>query len=404
MFKSYVLSIVGMLLGVGALVFIYIYRDKLEPENAKYNCVFNSATLESKIIGLKLDDVSEKYLAPASVKTVKKKGGKKDILAHYEDVKIFTRGEKTVVREMDVTYQDSVATAITLGEPHATKDASIANFSPLAFTLIDAEIFTRSKETVNTEKAQKWQAVLLILWLIVMANLPFFLTWPLATWAAKKLDTPWGALLMIPLWLVLYWIYFGIASYAIGTAMLFVVLGIIWLLIAMRAFSKATHPVPEPTFSPTYQSGRSNTASRNTINPTRRQQDYYCHIQNLAMISAAASFAKNESETRYQFIVDIAMREELELERFKQAINSPTIKACQPSNPALRQEFIDNIAKILLCDTTFSTIQLGIAKTLTMGLGVSDDDFHDLVKRIASNVYHRELSSYNILEVEIKED
>ena len=98
------------------------------------------------------------------------------------------------------------------------------------------------------------------------------------------------------------------------------------------------------------------------------------------------------------------MREELELERFKQAINSPTINACQPSNPALRQEFIDNIAKILLCDDAFSTIQLGIAKTLTKGLGVSDDDFHNLVKRIASNVYHRELSSYNILQVEIKED
>ncbi|MBQ9410000.1 MAG: hypothetical protein IJU21_00145 [Bacteroidales bacterium] len=395
MFKSYILSFLGMLLGVGALVFIYIYRNGLEPENTKYSCAFNSATVESKIIGLKLDDVSEKYLAPISVK---KKAGKGNMVAHYEDVKILTRGEKTIVWDMDVTYKDSVATAITLGEPHTNMDARFANASPFSFTLMNLELFTRSKESVNTQKAKPWQVILMVIWLVLMANLPFLLTWPLATLAAKKIEAPWSALVVIPMWLVLYWIYYGIAAYAIGTAMLLLVLGVMWLLIALRAFHKAIRPEPEP--QPYQPEDSSNPGSDYNNNAdSARFQDYVYHVQNLAVIVTMASYAKNVSEERAKFLTNIAMKEGIGIDLFNKALSSPTMVIHQPSDPSLKDVFIDNFAKILLCDSSFSTVQLGAAITMAEGFGLTDDEFGQRLVSIASSVYHREYSSYKMLKV-----
>ena len=395
MFKSYILSIIGLLLGVGALAFIYIYRSGLEPENTKYDCSFNSATIEGKIVGLKLDDVSAKYLAPASLK---KKAGRGNYIAHYDNVKIFTRGEKAIVWDMDVTYKDSVATAITLGDPHTNMDARVANASPLSFTLMNLEIFTRSKEAANTQKAEKWQVVLMILWLVLMANLPFLLTWPLATLAAKKIEAPWSALLVIPMWLVLYWIFYGIAAYAIGTAMLLIVLGVMWLLIALRAFHKAIAPEPEPV--PYEYEEPSNPGSGSTNSPdSARFQDYVYHVQNLAVIVTMASYAKNVSEARAEFLTKIAMREGIGIDLFNKALSSPTMVIHQPSDPSLKDVFIDNFAKILLCDSSFSTVQLGAAITMAEGFGITDDEFGNRLMSIASSVYHREYSSYKILKV-----
>ena len=395
MFKSYILSIIGLLLGVGALAFVFVYQKGLEPENTKYNCAFNAASIEGKIIGNKLDDLSAKYLPPVSVK---KKAGKGNLVAHYEDIKIFTRGEKTIIREMDVTYKDSVATEIAYGEPHKAMDARIVNASPLSFILMDLEIFTRDKESVTTQKAKSGEVVLLLLWLVLMANLPFLLTWPLATFVAKKVEYPMSAVIMLPLWLVLYWIFYGIAAYAIGTAMLLIVLGAIWLLIALKTFHRAIAPEPEPE-PYDYQEPSNPGSDYNRNADPARVQDYVYHVQNLAVVVTMASYAKNVSEARAEFLTKIAMREGIGIDLFNKALSSPTLNIHQPQDPSLKEEFIDNFAKILLCDSSFSTVQLGAAMTLAKGFGITEDDFGARLRSLAQSVYHRDFSSYKILKV-----
>ena len=397
MFKSYILSIIGVLLGVGAIAFVYKLSKDVEPENIRYICSFNSATIENRIIGQKLDVLSEKYLPPVSVK---KKAGRGNMVAHYEDVKIFTRGAEGIIRQMDVTYKDSVATEIVYGEPRKNMDAKIVNASPLALVLIDHEIFTKNKETTEKHKATTPETIMILIWLLLMSNLPFLFTWPLATFAAKKMEYPWNALLVVSVWLLLYWIYLGIAAYAIGTAVLFLVIDAIWLFLAMKFFFRIVKPEPVPTYSSpsdSYDSGSGRDSSSNA-NPARLQ-DYTYHLQNLAVIASLAAYAKNVSEERAKFITNIATKEGIGIDLFNKALSSPTMVIHQPSDPSLKDVFIDNFAKILLCDSSFSTVQLGAAITMAEGFGITDDEFGNRLMSIASSVYHRDYSSYKVLKV-----
>ena len=396
MFKSYILSIIGVLLGVGAIAFVYKLSKDVEPDNIRYICSFNSATIENRIIGQKLDVLSEKYLPPVSVK---KKAGRGNMVAHYEDVKIFTRGAEGIIRQMDVTYKDSVATEIVYGEPRKNMDAKIVNASPLALVLIDHEIFTKNKETTEKHKATTPETIMILIWLLLMSNLPFLFTWPLATFAAKKMEYPWNALLVISLWLLLYWIYLGIAAYAIGTAVLFLVIDAIWLFLAMKSFFRMVKPEPVPTYSdPADYEGDPRRDYNENADPAR-VQDYIYHIQNLAAIVSLAAYAKNVSEARAEFLTKMAMREGIGINLFNKALSSPTLEVHQPSTPALKKEFIDNLAKIILCDNSYSTVQLGAAITVAQGLGMDDKDFGLLLIDTANNVYHRDYGSYKVLKV-----
>ena len=367
MFKSYIVSIIGFLLGVGAIVYAGIYTNYVEPDNVRQTCVFSSKTINQKLIGKTPEEISEKYLAPVSTKKLKGKGNQ---ISHYENVRIFTRHEKTVVETLDITFQNGVAESLKYGEPRKNKDASFANASPLAFWLMDKEIFTKGSEVIKAEQAEKWQIPLLLLLLVFLVNLPFLLTWPLATLMAKKMDDA-AFFLIAPLWLLLYWIYLGIAAYAIGTAMVFLVLGGIWLLIAMRAFYRA---VDTPVYSGS-TGGYSGSSSGSGSSSSYVSQDVRNHLGNLWILVQLCSLADIDPQKRMEFLAKIATRERAATPNFKEILSNAKMSDPKPVSNARKEEFLDDLAGILLCDTTFSDVQSGYAFTVSEVYGEEIEKF-----------------------------
>ena len=367
MFKSYIVSIIGFLLGVGAIIYAGIYTNYEEPENVKQTYVFNAGSIEQKLLGKTPEEISEKYLAPVSTKKLKGKGNQ---VSHYENIKIFTRHEKTVVETLDITFRNGVAESLKYGEPRKNKDASFANASPLAFWLMDKEIFTKGSEVIKAEQAEKWQIPLLLLLLVFLVNLPFLLTWPLATLMAKKMDDA-AFFLIAPLWLLLYWVYLGIAAYAFGTAMLFLILGGIWLLIAMRAFYRT---VDTSVYSGS-TGGYSGSSYGSGTGSTYVSQDVCNHIGNLWILVRLCSLADIDPKKRMDFLADIATRERVATSTFKGIINNPTLSDPKPVSNSLKEEFLDDLAGILLCDTTFSDVQSGYAFTVSEVYGEKREKF-----------------------------
>ena len=212
------------------------------------------------------------------------------MVARYENIKIFTRGEKTIIEGMDITYRNGVAASIKYDEPRKNKDAIFANYSPLAFFFMDKEFLAKDQEVVNTKKAEKWQIPLLILLLVFLVNIPFLLSWPLATLMAKKIGGGVSVFLALVLWLALYWMYLGIAAYAIGTAMIFLILGGIWILIALGAFARAVRPVytaPSGYDPSDYDTSSSSSGPASSYQPPlqpKTDSPAVQHLQNLAAL------------------------------------------------------------------------------------------------------------------------
>ena len=390
MFKSYIVSIIGFLLGVGAIVYAGIYTNYEEPENVKQTYVFNAGSIEQKLLGKTPEEISEKYLAPVSTKKLKGKGNQ---VSHYENIKIFTRHEKTVVETLDITFRNGVAESLKYGEPRKNKDASFANASPLAFWLMDKEIFTKGSEVIKAEQAEKWQIPLLLLLLVFLVNLPFLLTWPLATLMAKKMDDA-AFFLIAPLWLLLYWVYLGIAAYAFGTAMLFLILGGIWLLIAMRAFYRT---VDTPVYSGS-TGGYSGSSYGSGSSSSYVSQNVCNHIGNLWILVQLSSLADIDPKKRMDFLADIATRERVATSTFKEIINNPTLSDPKHVSSARKEEFLDDLAGILLCDTTFSDVQSGYAFTVSEAYGEKREKFIGRMATYARTEYGRDLAQdYNVV-------
>ena len=366
MFRSYIASIIGFLLGVGTLLYAGLFTEDVDPDNIKQEYSFNSASIHQKLIGKTLDEISEQYLPPTSVKTLKGKG---NMVAHYEDIKIFTRGEKTLVSDMDITFQQGWASSIKYGKPTDSWDARIANASPLAFFLMDKEVFTKRQDVINAKEAEKWQLPLLILLLLFLVNLPFLLTWPLATLMAKKMDNDLSFFLIAVIWGALYWVYLGIAAYAIGTAVLFLILGGIWYLYALRRFFRTVHPAPiasSDSYGDSYSSGSASSYV---------SQDVRGHIGNLWILVQLCSLADIDPKKRMDFLADIATRERVATPTFKEILNNATMSNPKPVSNARKEEFLDDLAGILMCDTTFSDVQSGYAFTVSEVYGEKREKF-----------------------------
>lgn len=388
MFRNYVVAIIGAAIAVVTLVAVGIYQATLDPENTKYDCAFNSASIERKIIGKRADYVAQRYLPPVSAK---KKSGKGNFVAHYDDVAIFTRGEKTVVHGMDITYADSVATAISFSEPVKSKDAAILNACPLCFKLIDAEFMTKTKGTVETKKAPKGMIPLAILLLFILSNIPFLLLWPFSTWLIKK-EVPMGALIAIVSWLLLYWIYIGILAYSNGTAILFLVLAVIWVAIAA---GKILSSRPADDYVPEVEDYEEDIPDADADT-----DDYLDHVSNLAIVLALAGLGKNPSQNRAMLVADIANRHHLPADKFQTVLEKPDMQVNMPRNESLKAEFIENFCKILLCDTSFSDVQFGAVMTMVKGLGITEDEAQGALAYVAKTYYGKALSDYTILKTQ----
>ena len=392
MFKSYIVSIIGFLLGVGAIIYAGIYTNYFEPDNVKQTYVFNAKTIELKLIGKTSEEIAENYLPPVSVKKLKGQGNQ---IAHYEDIKIFTRHEKTVVESMDITFKKNVAESIKYGEAHKNRDASFANASPLAFWLMDKELFTKGKEVIESEQAEKWQIPLLLLLLVFLVNLPFLLTWPLATLMAKKMDDV-AFFLIAPLWLLLYWIYLGIAAYAIGTAMVFLILGGIWLLIAMRAFYRA---VDTPVYSgstggysgSSYGSG-SSSSSGSSYQPPKQpitETVEVRHFENLSALFTIAQMDKLPQDKIMQTISDIGLREKIDMDAFKYAVAHPSLEIPLGVTGSRKMQFVDDIAQVITCQTTISDKFLSVGLSFAEKYGLDTDQFSGRLRSVAYSKYQR---------------
>ena len=366
MFRSYIASIIGFLLGVGTLLYAGLFTEDVDPDNVKQEYSFNSASIHQKLIGKTLEEITEQYLPPTSVKAQKGKG---NMVAHYEGIKIFTRGEKTLVYDMDITFKQGWANSISYGKPTVNWDAKIANASPLAFFLMDKEVFTKHYDVVTPKTAEKWQIPLLLLLLVILVNFPFLLTWPLATLMAKKMNDSVAFFLIAILWGVLYWVYLGIAAYAFGTALMFLILGGIWYLYALRKFYRTVHPV-------TYSSSSSYDSSYDSgSGSTYVGQDVRSHIGNLWILVQLCSFADIDPKKRMDFLADIATRERVSTPDFKEIINNATLSEPKHVSNSRKEEFLDDLAGVLVCDTTFSDAQSGYAFTVAEAYGEKREKF-----------------------------
>lgn len=397
MFKSYIVSIIGFLLGVGVFVFAQLYTKAYSNEDLKQGYSFNAATIEQKLLGKTLEEVSERYLAPESLK---KQKGKGNMIARYENIKIFTRGEKTIINGMDITYKNGVAASIKYDEPRKNKDAIFANYSPLAFFFMDKEFLTKDQEVINTKKAEKWQIPLLILFLVFLVNIPFLLSWPLATLMAKKIGGGVSVFLALVLWLALYWIYLGIAAYAIGTAMLFLILGGIWILIALGAFARAVRPVysapsgygPSSYDPSDYDTSSSSSGPAPSYQPPlkpKTDDPAVQHLQNLGALLSLSYAGKLPVDAKTNVIGDIATREQVDIESFKYAMNNITLEAPKHVSGQRKMQFIDDIATIVACETSFSNPFLGAAVMIAEHYGLDSNQFLGRVKTIARTKYQR---------------
>ncbi len=402
MFKSYIVSIIGFLLGVGVIVYAQLYTKAYSNEDLKQGYSFNAASIEQKLLGKTLEEVSEQYLAPESLK---KQKGKGNMIARYENIKIFTRGEKTIINGMDITYKNGVAASIKYDEPRKSKDAIFANYSPLAFFFMDKEFLTKDQEVINTKKAEKWQIPLLILLLVFLVNIPFLLSWPLATLMAKKIGGGVSVFLALVLWLALYWIYLGIAAYAIGTAMIFLILGGVWILIALGAFARAARPVysaPSGYDPSDYDTSSPSSGPAPSYQPPlkpKTDDPAVQHLQNLAALLSLSYAGKLPVDAKTALISDIATREQVDIESFKYAMNNITLEAPKHVSGQRKMQFIDDIAAILACETSFSNPFFGAAIMIAEHYGLESNQFLGRVKAIAKMKYQRDFpGDYTVID------
>ena len=227
--KDYILPLIGSIVTIALVVFstVYYSKDK-DGEKVKYTVVFNSATIESKIVGRHFNEISGRYLPPSEVKGTRKRG---KFEADYSGIKVFTKGDAHIIYGMTVSFKDSVATSLTLKEPSSKTrmDARIVNLNPLAFKMIDAEIGTRDV-TPDRGSAKGWEIPLLLLLglliFILMGTAWLIVLIPLLMYFMREIEQPlnWIASFILPA--IFAWLWFPFLAYSQGNALLYAIIGI----------------------------------------------------------------------------------------------------------------------------------------------------------------------------------
>ena len=384
MYKSYILSIVGFLAGIAAVVYLASFYQKDRPdEDYEISCVFNKATIGTKLAGKTYDQVAQEFLPATEVleKNVRKLNSG-NFSARYDKVKIFSKGSKDVIRSMTLEYKDSVVAKIALGEPTPSKDAKWVNLSPLSYKMMDWGWGTRDRELKDKDSARGWQIPLFLLLLLILVLLPFFFLWPLGVWLVKKMEGL-GVVIYVAALLLVLWLFDGFIAYSNGSTIVFVVVQAVALLITLNSMSKAIRGASAPTYS---QSGMSGSSSNGRCS----KSEYIGHLCNLAFLMASYGPDNKQdpaSEKRARVVVDSMSRYGIKLstDEFQSCMSHPhdTNNVSVPSNPAIRAEFVEDFFRLLASDETIpiTAIKLAVVKIFADKLGESME-LPDIMKRV----------------------
>ena len=356
MYKSYILSITGCLLTIAVVAFFACFKDQGHPaEDYQYSCVFNQASMDGKLMGKSYDYVTEHYLPAKEIKGKKKKAGQ--FQAVYENIKVFSKGSRDVVRDMTLDYQDSVVVKIALGEAKPSKDARWLNLSPLSFQFMDWEVLTQQKNLKEKGKNKWWQLPILLVVFLMLVNFPLLVLWPVGVLIIKK----WGNGIAIAGVLLLnvfaLWLFDGIAAYADGSVGLFLFCQAITLIIMYRSMKKAL-PVhacasssysSRPTVSPKpYKSA--------PVSPTPAQKRLMTHISNLSWLMTAKNDKSEGARTQKRIEAIEAVNNRypglLTRGQFEKALSSPSLDYIVPNDEAIKKEYAKDFLRLLACDTS----------------------------------------------------
>lgn len=395
MYKNYILPCIFCALTVVLVFASHIYSKKEKTgDELEYKVVFNSATIEQKIVGKHYTEIAKRYL-PASEITKKKRKG--TFTAAYKGVTVFTPGDSHVSYGMAVQFKDSVATAITLDEPRskASGSAKILNLNPHVYKLINAEFCTRDV-TAMKGRAKGWQIPFLlllgILLILFVGTGGFLLVWPLVTLCSKRLPLMAGFFVGLVLIIIANWFWYPFVAYSQGNIGLYMIPGVAFILYAvyqlMQPLEDEYDAFHEPSGSGSSYQG---STERYPIAMTHEiAVNHFNHVMYLGWCVC------NEAHERIPMLNDIGHNLGIYTEEWSRIMRKvekegvdPTIII--PSHEGLCDEFVRDYIYVLLSYLPVNVQAVHMAMAWAKDLGVNPEVFLGYLEEIASDDYNLEL-------------
>jgi hypothetical protein len=397
MYKNYIVPIIFCLLTLGVVGFFTFYAEKPDAERkTEYDVVFNSATLEQKIVGLTYDEIAGRY-APAEKISGKKSSGY--FSAHYNDLRIYTKGENHISRGMTVQFKKGTAASVKpdKADEKESLSAEVINLNNLTWHLIDAEIGTRDVTVLKggAEGALKYLVIIAgILFILLVGAGGFFIIWPLLTLIVKKIGG-WGArVLGLALVLGISWLWFPFIAYSMDNIGLYLGVGGFVKLIGLIGLLTVTR-----RHVPVYSGSSSSSSSYSPPTPSAYWGRYQIRVpRELAMnhveILWYLLIADPDTDTAWDLHTRIANDLHVSDDDYGIAIQRSTPDSYTPSVvvPAYavhKREFVKDSRHIVLDGKTMlKSSVLYTAARLAVTMGIEMQDFLDTLKDIAENEYH----------------
>lgn len=399
MYKNYILPVICFVLTLGMMVFTYFYDAKEKTgDKVEYKLVFNSATVESKIVGKSHKEITAQYLPE---KEILKKGRKGTFTASYDGLRIFTQGDRREIRSMEVDFKDSVAVALRLAEPRekTTWSAKVLNLNPLMFKLIDAEFATRTI-TASNGKAKGWQVPLLLVLALVFVVLGgvggFNLVWPLLTFLCRKLGF-WVATVMgLFIILAASWLWWPLLAYTSTNIGSFLVIGVPFTLYAIIKLFAREPEEPEEEWAPAPVVAPAVDNASDSNDADYPDWGHYLeeiphdiainHLKNLWYLVWMGDF----EEEMFDLHSALAYEMNIRGEKYRATLidgNTYEPYVMVPASDNLRKRFAEDYCSMLACHVPVKYSLVSKAAKMALKLGYSGDRFVELLKYVAEDWY-----------------
>lgn len=401
MYKSYILPIICFVLTLGMMVFTYFYDAKEKTgDKVEYKLVFNSATVESKIVGKSHKEITAQYMPE---KEILKKGRKGTFTASYDGLRIFTQGDRREIQSMEVDFKDSVAVALRLAEPRekTTWSATVLNLNPLMFKLIDAEFATRTI-TASNGKAKGWQVPLLLVLALVFVVLGgvggFNLVWPLVTFLCRKLGF-WVATVMgLLIILAVSWLWWPLLAYTSTNIGSFLVIGVPFTLYAIIKLFAREPEEPEEEWGPApVVAPRVAPRVAPKVAPKEDSWGHYGeeipkaiainHLKNLWYLVCMGDFENERCDLHAEYADEMPSISGEEYRTTLIEDNSYESYVMVPASQNLRLKFVEDYCRMLACHVPVKFSLVNIAGDMALRLGYSAERFAAILKEVAKDRY-----------------
>ena len=400
MYKNYILPVICFVLTLGMMVFTYFYDAKEKTgDKVEYKLVFNSATVESKIVGKSHKEITAQYLPE---KEILKKGRKGTFTASYDGLRIFTQGDRREIQSMEVDFKDSVAVALRLGEPRekTTWSAKVLNLNPLMFKLIDAEFSTRTI-TASNGKAKGWQVPLLLVLAFVFVVLGgvggFNLVWPLVTFLCRKLGF-WVATVMgLFIILAVSWLWWPLLAYTSTNIGSFLIIGVPFTLYAIIKLFAREPEEPEEEWAPAPVAAPKIDYSDDSNESDLPDWGHYLeeiphviainHLKNLWYLVWMGGFENERCDLHAVYADEMPSISGEEYRTTLIEDNSYEPYVMVPASQSLRQRFVEDYCCMLVCHTPVKFSLVIIAGDMALRLGYSSERFAAILKEVAKDRY-----------------